>query len=108
VLADEGEEGKFKLWDFTGYSGPPIEAVPPAGDTTTRMKFYFENSHCTPVVGGYMLDAMLGGTSVFGVELTRSNLDAHLARILTDRAEYARTNAADIEWVRRIASETSH
>ena len=107
VLADEGMEGKFKLWDFSGYSGPPIEAVPPAGDTATRMKYYFESSHCTPLVGGYVLDAMLGAPPVFGVELTRSNLDDHLAQTLKDRSEYARTNAAEITWVHRIASETN-
>ena len=109
VLAQEGVEGKFGLWDFTGYAGPPAETVPPEGDIKSRMKYYFENSHCTPVLGGLMLDAMFGGTdtNAFGVKLDHSNLEAHLARTLEDRAAYARTNAAEIAWVRRILSEGS-
>jgi len=107
VLAEEGVEGRFRLWDFTGYAGPPAEAVPPPGDATRRMKFYFENSHCTPVLGGLMLDAMFGhpGTNTCGVRLDRSHIESHLARILEDRAAYARTNATDLQWAQRIIAE---
>ncbi len=68
------------------------------------MKYYFENSHCTPVLGGMMVDTMFGnpGANHFGVALTRSNVHDHLSLILADRAEYARTNAADIHWVDQI------
>jgi hypothetical protein len=108
LLAQEGVEGKFNLWDFTGYAGLPAEPVPPTGDVTSRMKFYFEGSHCTPVFGGLILDALFGGpgTNQVGVKLDRSNLDPHLARMLADRAIYARTNAADIAWVQRILSQS--
>ncbi len=113
VLAQEGVEGKFNLWDFSGYAGPPAEKVPPAGDTATRMKFYYENSHCTTVVGGYILDAMLGGPNAakvldgrpFGVELTRFNLTSHLEQTRQDREAYAAANAAEIQWVHRIVTE---
>jgi hypothetical protein len=105
ILAQEGVDGKFGVWDFTGYAGPPAEAVPPEGDHTTRMKYYFENSHCTPVLGGLMLDAMFEGATTFGIKLDQANIKAHLARVLEDRAAYARTNAADIAWVSRILSE---
>ena len=106
VLAEEGVEGRFNLWDFTGYSGPSAEPVPPAGDAATRMKYYFENSHFTPLLGGMILDAMFGppGTNQVGVALQRSNLQEHLARIREDRVGYARTNSADIEWVARIVA----
>jgi hypothetical protein len=69
------------------------------------MKYYFENSHCTPVLGGLMLDAMFEGATTFGIKLDQANIKAHLARVLEDRAAYARTNAADIAWVSRILSE---
>jgi hypothetical protein len=107
VLAEEGVEGRFNLWDFTGYAGPPAEAIPAPGDAARRMRFYFENSHCTPVLGGLMLDAMFGGGGVpaCGVKLDRSNLKAHLARILEDRSAYARTNAVEVQWVRQIMTE---
>ena len=109
MLAQEGVEGKFRLWDFTGYAGPPAEAIPAAGDVTSRMKYYFENSHCTPTVGGMMLDTIFGGasTNAFGLDLNRSNLQAHLAHILTDRTNYARTNATEIQWVQQILSQAA-
>ena len=109
ALAEEGVEGQFNLWDFTGYAGPPAETVPPEGDLKSRMKYYFENSHCTPVLGGIMLDAMFGatGTNTFGVKLDRANLNAHLARILADRADYARANPSEVRWAQSIVAEIS-
>jgi hypothetical protein len=73
------------------------------------MEYYYENSHFTPALGSLMLEAMYGtpGTNDFGVKLNRSNLAAHLAGILQDRAAYARTNAAEIQWVQRILSEVA-
>ncbi len=109
ILAGEGVEGKFNLWDFTDYAGPPAEAVPPAGDTTSRMKYYYENSHCTPVLGAMMIDEVFGqpGTNQFGVKLTQANVQAHLARIVADRDAYVRTNAADIKWVEGIIANAA-
>ena len=107
VLGEEGVEGKFNLWDFTDYAGPPAEPIPPAGDMQSRMKYYFESSHCTPVLGGLMLDSIYGfaGTNQFGVKLDRANVQRHLADIFKDRAEFARTNAADLQWVQRIDAD---
>ena len=105
ILSQEGVAGKFGVWDFTGYAGPPAEAVPPEGDHTTRMKYYFENSHCTPLLGGLMLDAIFKGTNTFGIKLDQADIKAHLARGIEDRTAYARTNAADIAWVSRILSK---
>jgi hypothetical protein len=104
LLAEEGVEGKVSLWDFSGYAGPPSEALPPAGDPTNRTCFYLESSHFLPTVGSLILDAMFssGGANSFGVKLDRTNLKAHLARILADRAEYTRTNTAEIQYVQRI------
>ena len=104
LLAEEGVEGKIGLWDFTGYAGPPSEAVPAANDMTNRMSFYLENSHFTPRVGGLILDTLFGsgGTNAFGARLDRASLKPHLARILEDRAAYVRTNATEIAWVRQI------
>lgn len=108
LLAQEGVEGKFNLWDFTGYSGLQAETIPPAEDVTSRMKYYFEGSHCTPVFGGLILDALFGepGASQVGAKLDRTNLQPHLAQILADRDDYVRNHAADMEWVGHILLET--
>lgn len=109
VLAGEKVENKAGLWDFTGYSGPTTEPIPVDGDVTSRMKYYLESSHFTPALGALVLNEMLGppGTHEFGVRINSSNLTNHLARILQDRAAFARTNAADIQWVQHIISEAA-
>ena len=79
----------------TGYTGYVGETVPPAGDTTTRMKWYLEASHFTPALGEEVLNRLLAsgaeqyGPSDFGVRLTTNNLAAHLSRIRADRETYA-------------------
>jgi hypothetical protein len=104
VLAQEGVEGSVPLWDFSGYAGFPAEPVPATDDAITRMKFYRENSHFTPLLGALMVDTMLGApcTNQFGVRLTSANLQAHCESMLQDRAEYMRTHPAEMEWVHSI------
>lgn len=103
VLAEEGVEGKFVLWDFTGYAGPVGEPVPLPGDTTTRMTYYFESSHLTPVLGASVLDAIYGNPgAAFGARLTTQSIERHLAAIRAERAAYAQTNAAEVAWVQSI------
>jgi hypothetical protein len=109
IVATNGAGGQVALWDFSGYSGPPAEVVPPAGDTASRMKYYFENSHCLPVVGGMMLDRMFGppGTNEFGVLINQTNFQAHQTRILEDRAAYAKAHPDDMAWIQRIVKEST-
>lgn len=109
IVTTDGAGGQVALWDFSGYSGPPAETVPPAGDTVSRMKYYFENSHCLPVVGGMMLDRMFGppGTNEFGVLLNRTNCQPHLTRILEDRAAYAKAHPEEMAWIQRIVKEST-
>jgi len=94
------------LWDFTGYWEPTTEAVPAPGDTTTRMKFYFENSHYTPTMGALILDRMfLRATNNFGALITVTNIEEHLQLIREQREAYARDHAADVQWVQRISKQ---
>jgi hypothetical protein len=94
------------LWDFSGYWGPTTEAVPAPGDTTTRMQFYFENSHYTPTLGALMLDRMfLGATNDFGRILSPSNVDEHLALIRAQRESYEQAHRHDVQWVQRISKQ---
>jgi len=108
VLAEEGVEEKFGLWDFTGYAGPAGEPVPPPGDTTTRMTYYFENSHLTPVLGASVLDAIYGNPGAgFGAPLTPQSIERHLAAIRAERAAYAQTHAAEVAWVQSILDQVA-
>jgi hypothetical protein len=106
IVAEEWPAGRVAVWDFTGYWPPTSEEVPPAGDTSTRMKYYFENSHYTPAMGGLMLDRMFGdATNEFGAKISGANIEAHLERIRQQRESYVREHADDVQWVQRIARQ---
>jgi hypothetical protein len=104
MVAEEGMADRAALWDFSGYWSPTMEEVPPPGDTATRMKYYFENSHYTPAMGALMLDQMFGyGTMEFGARITASNIEAHLQHIRAQRAPYALSHAGEIRQVQEIS-----
>jgi hypothetical protein len=105
IIAEEQMEGRAVLWDFSGYSGPTMEEVPPAGDGTTRMKYYFENSHYTPELGRLMLDRMFSGRNDFGVIVARSNIEGHLENVRQAREHYAQSHPTDVSWVQRVAKQ---
>lgn len=99
-------EGVVQLWDFTSFLGPPAERVPRAGDETTRMAYYFENSHCTPVLGTNILNRMLGVAGEdFGAPVDSESVDAHLAKLRDDRAAFLREHPEDAAWARGILEE---
>jgi hypothetical protein len=94
------------VWDFTGYAKPTTETVPPQGDTTTRMKFYFESSHYTPALGTLMLDRIyLGATNDLGVRISTSNIEPHLRRLRDQRDEFAREFEDKVQWVHRLSKQ---
>jgi hypothetical protein len=94
------------LWDFAGCWEPTMEPVPPAGDTTTRMKFYYENSHYTPAMGTLMLDRMFfGATNRFGATISTTNIEQHLQLLREQRELFARRYPDDVEWVARISQQ---
>jgi hypothetical protein len=106
IVTEESPPDGVALWDFTGYWPPTSEEVPPAGDNRTRMKYYFENSHYTPIMGALMLDRMFGdATNEFGAKISASNVEAHLETIRQHRESYARTHAADLEWAQGVARQ---
>ena len=110
ILAEEGVVEAVPLWDFTGYTGYVAETVPPAGDTTTRMKWYLESSHFAPALGEEVLNRLLTAgaeqhrPSDFGVRLTTKNLAAQLSRIRADRETYAAAHSDEIAWVTELAA----
>ena len=111
ILHEEGG-AQSPLWDFQGFHGAVAEAVPPAGDRQTRMKYYLEASHFTFALGELVLDRILGATSSatadaqFGVPLTLANLDQHLLRTQQERQAYAAQNPSEIAWIKDLASST--
>ena len=111
ILAEEGMAQSAPLWDFTGFTGPVAEAVPPPGNTTARMHWYLENSHFTAALGEIVLNRLLSDSAAssreldFGKRLTTHNLAAHLAQLQRERETYATAQPAEIAWVNRLATE---
>jgi hypothetical protein len=87
------------LWDFSDPNSITREPVPTAGDPTP-MRWFWEHSHYRKVTGDLVLDRVLGYSererplpADFGVRLTGSNVDAHIARARSELAVWASANS---------------
>ena len=113
AVAEETADHPIPLWDFTGFKDRVAEDVPPAGDKTTRMKWYIDSSHFTPALGVFVLDRMFpsthsgNGADDFGVALVPANVEEHLQKLRADREAYATTHPDEIEWLRQLALRKS-
>jgi hypothetical protein len=111
IVAEENAVDAVPFWDFTGFAGPLIEPVPPAGDRQTRMRWYLENSHFTPALGERVLNRMLAGadekseSAVFGTRLTPATVDQHLTRLGQEREAFAKSQAHEVAWVEQLARD---
>jgi hypothetical protein len=84
------------LWDFSGYNSITTERV------STPMNYYWDSSHYTELVGGYMMSRMFEphnykGPRDFGFQLTSKNIEGHLKSIRDDRERYAQANRSYID-----------
>lgn len=84
------------LWDFSEYNEFTTEEIPPAGDTQTRMRWYWEVSHYRAELGEVVLDRVFGvdtvsvaGKEGFGVRITPKTMDEHLENVREQRERYA-------------------
>ncbi len=107
ILAEDAaahpKEKPFPLWDFSGYNTITTETIPVRGDTTTKMKWYWEGSHYKKELGDQILDRIFNYQSIerkvpqdFGILLTPDNLETHLASIRQKQQVYAQTHSSEI------------
>jgi hypothetical protein len=92
------------LWDFSGYNEVTTESVPPAGDKSSHMKWYWEASHYTNTTGDAVLkvvfapagsaDAIPAGG--FGTRLTSANIEDHLRITRQKGADFRQRNPSDL------------
>ena len=94
----------FPLWDFSGYNSITIEALPPAGDQSSRMSWYWESSHFKREAGDLVLNRLFDpqakaykAPADFGVRLTPSTIDAALEEQQLAGRRYRATHAADLD-----------
>ena len=102
--AAKARKPSFALWDFADYGDIASEPFPQAGDTRSRMRWYFESSHFTPAAGDLLLDRIAGKEpSGFGVRLEPPMLEPHLSAIRDARRAWRERYPADAAEVERIA-----
>jgi len=114
LAAEAAASGKpqFQLWDFSGFNNVTTESVPPAGDTTTIMKGFWEPSHYKKEIGDLMIDRMLDyadpARSVppdFGVPLTPATIDAWIAETRVQMHDYMQNEPAEAALVELAADD---
>jgi len=91
------------LWDFSGYNRFTTEAVP-QNDNRDTMQWYWESSHFKRTLGEKIIQRVIRGDgdgdgTTFGVQLTASNIDDHLARIRSERQHWLPHHSQDADWV---------
>jgi hypothetical protein len=75
---------RVTLWDFSGYSEVQCEAIPPAGDTQSVTRYYWESGHFKSSVGEKILEQVLGKQTGFGLALEPDNLGQNRQRIAAE------------------------
>jgi hypothetical protein len=87
VAGETARPASVKIYDFSGYSAISAEAVPPAGDTHSQMRWYWEAGHFKAALGDLMIRRIYGSQREFGVRLDPADIDKVLnaARIGRDR-----------------------
>ena len=89
---------RIELWDFRGFSSYHTEPLVDS-DGQSRMKWFYEVTHCRPELGDIILDRMLGDTETaedFGTLLTTSNVDQHLESFARAREQFSQENPNDL------------
>jgi len=82
------------LWDFSGYNSVTAEPVPKAGDTATKMKWYWEAGHYKKETGNRILDRIFGIQTDdevfndFGQMIDTENIGEHLEIINRNRLKF--------------------
>jgi hypothetical protein len=96
--AARAERPPLPLWDFSDVNTITREPLPT--DEVTPMRWYWDQGHYRRAAGDLILDRIFGyrdpGRALpddFGVSLTVSNVDAHIARSRAKLREWAAANA---------------
>lgn len=96
ALAGWGARRGVPVWDFTRVSPITTEPVPPPGDRTTNMAWYWEAGHFKPALGDRMIAAMTGSAvdGAIGAPLTPIGVVGANARLAADIASLGRRDPA--------------
>ena len=104
IVADAAHaRGGTTLWDFSGFSHYATEALPAPGDHTSRMRWFWEQIHFQPELGGLMIARITGGGPPdLGVALTPDNLAQQFATFREAQQAWVASHPGDVERVAGI------
>ncbi len=90
--------GHVTIWDFSGYNQYTTESVPPAGDRTHKLRWFWEPIHFQATLGDLMIARMNGAPEPadLGVRLTPQDLPGQIAAFHRGEAAWDATHKADI------------
>ena len=104
-VANAASAGKppFPLWDFSGYNSINTEPVPAIDDNRSRMKYFFDGTHSTPLLGKLVQDVIFSVSSAgaqapedFGVRLLTGNIESLLAADRVARDDWVSSHSQDV------------
>lgn len=85
------------LWDFAIYDERTTEAVPPAGDRRTQLRWFWEPVHFSKALGDVIVRRITGAEATgFGAELNAGNIEAWLAADRGRRDAYRTLRATEV------------
>lgn len=89
-----------ELWDFCDYNSYTTEPVLPGRH---RMQWFMDTEHYNQMLGDRILTRIFGGgAGNFGMLLTPSNLESHLANIREQQRQYRNARPEQLQRVRSI------
>lgn len=103
LAAPAARDHRIALWTFAGYNAWTTEPIPPITDTTSRMQWYWEQSHFTAALGNLVIDRIFSAADPanadFGVRLTDDTLPGFLRALSDARGAYLRANPDVSAWL---------
>ncbi len=109
-----GDGDMFRLWDFSGYNFVTEEEFPPAGDSSTELKYFGDAVHFTKDAGELILARIFNFENSdlkdgFGILLSEENMEAHLETIDMKRKPFIENHPEELEnlskWVGELVKD---
>ncbi|WP_133718355.1 hypothetical protein [Methylocaldum gracile] len=110
VGTEAGRRGEppVLLWDFSGFDELTTEAVPGKNDRQARMHWYWEAGHFKRELGNLILDrifTLADAGDQFGTLLRPENVEAQIALLRAQEAEYRKSHPRDVAELESIAEQ---
>jgi hypothetical protein len=109
-LAAQYQAELFSLWDFSGYNSITTEAVPALADTDTKMQYFFDGTHSTPLTGVLVQDVVFAiqsgpqrAPADFGQRLQLDTIEKVLAADRAARHAWMNTHQQEVQEITALA-----